>query len=193
MIVRSSEEAPATLRRMTPEVCRAFARYNRWMNGKVYDAAARLSDEDRKRDRGAFFRSIHGVLNHILLADRVWLGRLAGRVAEPGFIGVDGIKTLDQELASDFDELRRQRDVTDAALDAFAEKLTAESLAKTIRFVRKGQETEVPLWWIVTQVFNHQTHHRGQITTLLFQAGQDPGATDIYAMLTEESARPPLT
>ena len=89
--------------RVTPDVCRAFARYNRWMNAKVYDAAARLSDEERKRDRGAFFGSIHNVLNHLLVADRIWLGRLTGRVPEPGFIGVDGIKTLDQELASDFD------------------------------------------------------------------------------------------
>ena len=157
------------------------------MNGKVYAAAARLSDEERKRDRGAFFRSIHGVMNHILLADRVWLGRLAGRVAEPGFIGVDGIKTLDQELESDFDELRRQRDVTDAAIDAWVDTLTADSLAGTIRIVRKGEASDYPMWWIVTHLFNHQTHHRGQITTLLVQAGQDPGATDLFAMLIEEA------
>ena len=172
---------------MTPEVCRAFARYNRWMNAKVYAAAALLGEEERKRDRGAFFRSIHGVMNHILLADRVWLGRLAGRVAEPGFIGVDGIKSLDQELFSDFDELRRQRDITDAAIDALADTLTADRLAGTVRIVRKGEASDLPLWWIVTHMFNHQTHHRGQMTTLLFQAGQDPGATDFFAMLLEEA------
>ena len=64
---------------MTPEGARAMARYNRWMNGKVYATAALLSDEERKRDRGAFFKSIHGTLNHILVGDRVWLGRPAGR------------------------------------------------------------------------------------------------------------------
>jgi uncharacterized damage-inducible protein DinB len=172
---------------MTPEVCRAFARYNRWMNGKVYAAAARLTDEERKRDRGAFFGSIHNVMNHILVADRIWLGRLAGRVPEPGFIGVDGIKKLDQEIASGFDELRRERDITDAAIDVCANTLTTDSLAGTFRMVRNGEPRDVPLWWAVTQLFNHQTHHRGQITTLLFQAGQDPGATDIFAMLNEEA------
>jgi uncharacterized damage-inducible protein DinB len=177
----------ANVGRMTPEVYRAFARYNRWMNRKVYAAAARLSDEERKRDRGAFFGSIHNVLNHILLADRVWLGRLAGRVAEPGFIGADGIKTLDQELASDFDELRRERDKTDADIDAWVETLTAERIAGMFRLVRKGETHDLPLWWVVAHVFNHQTHHRGQITTLLFQAGQDPGPTDFFAMLMEEA------
>jgi uncharacterized damage-inducible protein DinB len=172
---------------MTPDVCRAFARYNRWMNGKVYAAAARLSDEERKRDRGAFFRSLHATMNHILVADRIWLGRLAGRVAEPGYIGVDGIKSLDQELASDFDELRREREKTDAAIDACVETFTAESLTGMFRLTRKGETRDIPLWWVVTQLFNHQTHHRGQLTTLLFQAGQDPGPTDLFAMLYAEA------
>ena len=172
---------------MSPEQCRAFARYNRWMNVKVYDAAARLSAEERTRDRGAFFRSIHDTLNHILVADRIWLGRLAGRVPEPGFIGVDGIKTLDQPLASDFDELRRERDTTDAAMLVWTKTMGAEALAGMVRIVRRGEAHEVPMWWCVTQLFNHQTHHRGQVTTLLFQAGQDPGSTDIFAMLIEEA------
>jgi uncharacterized damage-inducible protein DinB len=173
---------------MTPEVCRAFARYNRWMNGKIYSAAARLADEERKRDRGAFFGSIHNVMNHILVADRIWLGRVTGRTPEPGFIGVDGVKTLDQEIASDFDQLRREREKTDAAIDAWAETLTSEVLAGTFRMVRKGEARELPMWWAVTQLFNHDTHHRGQLTTLLFQAGLDPGSTDLFAMLLEESA-----
>jgi uncharacterized damage-inducible protein DinB len=168
---------------MTPDVCRAFARYNRWMNAKVYAAAALLDDEGRKRDRGAFFKSIHGTMNHLLVADRIWLGRLAGRVPEPGFIGVDGIKQLDQELASSFDELQRERAKTDTAIDAWAETVTAEALAGNLKLVRKGEALEIPMWWAVTQLFNHQTHHRGQLTTLLFQAGQDPGSTDIFAML----------
>lgn len=172
---------------MTPEMCRALARYNRWMNEKIFDSAARLSDEERKRDRGAFFGSIHNVMNHILVADRIWLGRLAGRVPEPGFIGVDGIKSLDQEIAADFDALRRERDETDAAIASWAEGLSAEQLAGTFRVVRKGQSRVIPVWWAATQLFNHQTHHRGQITTLLFQAGVDPGATDVFAMLMEEA------
>jgi uncharacterized damage-inducible protein DinB len=172
---------------VTPEVCRAFARYNRWMNGKVYAAAARLSDEERKRDRGAFFGSIHNVMNHILVGDRIWLGRLTGRVPEPGDIGVDGIKALDQEIASDFDELRRERDRTDAGISAWAEAVTADGLSGTFWMTRLGEPRELPVWWAATQMFNHETHHRGQITTLLFQAGQDPGSTDLFAMLNEEA------
>ncbi|WXB17557.1 DinB family protein [Pendulispora albinea] len=158
------------------------------MNDKVYASAARLTDEERKRDRGAFFGSIHNVLNHILVADRIWLGRLAGRVPEPGYIGVDGIKTLDQEIASDFDELRREREQTDGRIDAWAETVTADTLAGILRMGRKGRSREVPVWWVVMQLFNHQTHHRGQITNLLFQAGQDPGSTDVFTLLTQEAA-----
>jgi len=146
---------------MTPEVCRSFARYNRWMNHKIYASAARLSDHERKRDRGAFFGSIHTVMNHILVADRIWLGRLAGRVPEPGFIGVDGIKTLDQEIAPDFDELCRQRERTDDAIATWSDTLTDDSLAGTFRMVRNDAPRDLPLWWAVTQLFNHQTHHRG--------------------------------
>ncbi|HTU60786.1 MAG TPA: DinB family protein [Polyangiales bacterium] len=172
---------------MTPEICRAYARYNGWMNAKIYNTAALLSDEERKRDRGAFFGSIHNVMNHLLVADRIWVGRLVGRNAEPGFIGPDGIKSLDQELASDFEELRRQRDKTDAAIADWAGTVTSDALAGDLRMFRKGQWEERPLWWAVTQMFNHQTHHRGQISTLLFQAGHDPGATDLFAMLIEEA------
>jgi uncharacterized damage-inducible protein DinB len=171
---------------MTPEVCRAYARYNRWMNDKVYATAARLSDEERKLDRGAFFGSIHNVMNHILVADRIWLGRLHGQVPKAGFMA-DGIKSLDQELASDFAELRRQRQQTDEAIETWAN--TIDSLDGTLQMFRKGAWTEVPLWWVVSHLFNHQTHHRGQITTLLFQAGHDPGATDLFAMLNEEANR----
>lgn len=163
------------------------------MNVKIYDAAARLGDEERKRDRKAFFGSIHNVLNHILVGDRVWLGRLGGRVPEPGHLGPDGIKSLDQELASDFDELRRERARTDTAIDAWAATISAEALAGNLQVVRRGQVREMPCWWAVAQLFNHQTHHRGQITTLLFQAGQDPGVTDLFAMLNEEAQRGPTT
>jgi uncharacterized damage-inducible protein DinB len=83
---------------MRTEQVRLFAAYNAWMNDKLYSACATLPDEERKRDRGAFFHSIHGTLNHILLADSVWMGRFEGQP----FV----FKSLDQELHSSFDELR---------------------------------------------------------------------------------------
>jgi uncharacterized damage-inducible protein DinB len=170
---------------MTPEVIRAMARYNHWMNEKVYASAALLSDEEYKRDRGAFFKSIHGTLNHLLVADRIWLGRLHGVVPPDGLLAI-GVRTLDQELFADFAELRAERQRTDQAIDAWATTFTAQSFGEPLRYVSGGRQREYPLWWVVMHLFNHQTHHRGQITTLLLQAGQDPGSTDLLAMLMEE-------
>jgi uncharacterized damage-inducible protein DinB len=168
---------------MTPEHARAMARYNRWMNDKLFAVAEKLSDEERKRDRGAFFGSIHRTLNHLLLADRVWLARFKGVQLPEGDFGPGGIQSLDQELYEDFDELRRERATTDDELDAFVATLTDESLRGNLRYARRGVVNEFPLWHAVAHVFNHQTHHRGQVTTLLMQAGQDPGVTDLVAML----------
>jgi uncharacterized damage-inducible protein DinB len=171
---------------MTPDSYRALARYNRWMNEKLYAVASTLSDEERKRDRGAFFKSIHATLNHLLVGDRIWLGRFEGVVLEGDALGPGGIRSLDQELYADYDELRRERATTDAALESWVAQITAERLAAPFRFIRRGVPSEVPLWWLATHLFNHQTHHRGQITTLLLQAGRDPGVTDLYAMLLQE-------
>ena len=173
---------------MSPEWVAASARYNRWMNDKLYALAATLSDEARKRDCGAFFKSIHGTFNHLLLADRVWLARLQDVALPAGFMG-PGIRSLDQELYSDFEELRRERTLTDEALSSWLSALTPEQLSGTAVFVRRGQKVECPLWWTVAHLFNHQTHHRGQITTLFMQQGHDPGVTDLFAMLREEAAR----
>lgn len=174
---------------MSPEWLGASARYNRWMNDKLYGLAATLSDEARKRDRGAFFKSIHGTFNHLLLADRVWLARFEGLTLPDGLMGPQGIRSLDQELYVEFEDLRRERSLTDDQLAAWVSGLTHERLAAPLVYTRRGQEQKSPLWWAVAHVFNHQTHHRGQITTLLTQHGCDPGATDLFAMLREEAAR----
>jgi len=173
---------------MSPEWLGALARYNRWMNDKLYALAATLSDEARQRDSGAFFKSIHGTFNHLLLADRVWLGRFKGVALAKGYIGPGGIRSLDQELYADFAELSRERAVTDAELATWVASLTEEALAAPLVYMRRGQKHDAPLWWAVAHVFNHQTHHRGQVTTLFSQHGCDPGVTDLYAMLREEAA-----
>ena len=174
---------------MSPESVGALARYNRWMNDKLYALAATLSDEARQRDRGAFFKSIHGTFNHLLLADRIWLARFAGTSVPDGFMGPGGIRSLDQELYPDFAELRRERGRTDDDLSAWVEGLTPERLAAPLVYMRRGQKEEFPLWWAVSHLFNHQTHHRGQVTTLLMQQGVDPGVTDLVAMLRAEAVR----
>lgn len=150
-----------------------MASYNRWMNGKLYDCCARLSDEERKRDAGAFFKSIHGTLNHLLLGDRVWLGRFTGKPF--------AVKALNQELYSDFEELRAERAKTDDAIDAWLFSLTDADFAADLVYtsVVSPKPRRYPLWFAVTHFFNHQTHHRGQLTTLLMQRGIDPGVTDL--------------
>jgi len=172
---------------MSPECLAALGRYNRWMNDKLFGLAAQLSDETRKRDVGAFFKSIHGTFNHLLVADRVWLGRFYGVTLPDGHMGPGGIRSLDQELYADFDELRGERRRTDDELSAWVSTLTEQRLAGTLSFKRRGQLVECPLWWTVAHVFNHQTHHRGQITTAFTQLGHDPGVTDLFAMLREEA------
>jgi uncharacterized damage-inducible protein DinB len=174
---------------MTSDHFQVLARYNRWMNEKFYAVAAELTDEERKQDRGAFFKSIHATLNHILLADRVWMGRFTGAVLEDGWMGPGGIRSLDQELYSDFEQLRRERTKTDDEIEAWVAALTPDRLTANLRYLRKDVPNEFPLWWAVAHAFNHQTHHRGQVTTLLTQAGHDPGATDLIAMLRSEVRR----
>ncbi len=170
---------------MSPELYLALARYNRWMNEKLYAVASRLSDEERRRDRGAFFKSIHGTLDHLLVADRIWMGRFEGAELQGA--------SLDQELYPDFEELQRERARTDHDIESWVSALRGEELAAPLRYSRRGVTHENPLWWSLSHFFNHQTHHRGQVTTLLMQAGHDPGVTDLIAMLREEAAGAPPT
>ena len=128
---------------MSPEWLGASARYNRWMNDKLYGLAATLSDEARKRDGGAFFKSIHGTFNHLLLADRVWLGRFKGVTVPSELMGPGGIRSLDQELYADFEELRRERALTDDELSAWVAGLTQERLAAPLVYMRRGQSTSL--------------------------------------------------
>ena len=165
----------------TLELFRTLARYNRWMNERLYAICAELPDSTRKEDRGAAFRSIYGTLNHLLLTDRVWLGRFLQRPF--------AVESLDQELYADFDELRAERAATDAEIDNWAGSLTEEALGRPFRFVSisRPQERTMPLALVAMHFFNHQTHHRGQLTTLLWQSGVDTGVTDLLWLPDAES------
>jgi uncharacterized damage-inducible protein DinB len=158
---------------ISPSHPQMMASYNGWMNERLFALCATLSDGDRKRDVGAFFRSIHGTLNHILLGDRLWLGRFLGRP----FV----VDSLDQELYSEFVELRAERESTDREIGVWAKSLTPEQLADSLTYVSFTNPAKrmYPLWVTVVHFFNHQAHHRGQLTTLLCQLGLDPGVTDV--------------
>jgi uncharacterized damage-inducible protein DinB len=164
------------------EYCQTMAAYNGWMNRRVYEAAARLSDGQRKADKGAFFRSIHSTLNHILWGDRIWLGRFNGMAYPVGAVGVD--------LHDDYQALLQARRAMDDEIIAWAAALEPAQLAGTLTWysVIAKREMARPRWLCVMQMFNHQTHHRGQVTTLLMQEGIDPGETDLpWAPLTRDA------
>ncbi len=159
---------------------RAMARYNRWMNEKLYALAGELPDEERKRPMGAFFGFIHGTFNHLLLADRVWLARFG---TGPG----PAVKSLADELFPDFDELRRERAATDAVIEGYVAALQPEQLTSTLAYrTSRGDDKSHALWIALSHWFNHQTHHRGQATTLFMQLGRDPGVTDLLVLLSSE-------
>ncbi len=162
---------------------RAFASYNARFNRQLYDLAGTLSDEVRRRDVGAFFRSIEGTLNHILLADRIWLGRF--RDSGYSFPALEEaelvyeIQGLDVPVARSFAELTASRIDTDQVIIAWVEDLADLDLGDELRYATTTGETRAhPMWIAVSHLFNHQTHHRGQVTTLLKQVGVDPGVTD---------------
>jgi uncharacterized damage-inducible protein DinB len=161
---------------MRSEQVQVLAQYNAWMNGKLYAACATMPDDERKRDRGAFFGSIHRTLNHLLLADSVWMGRFEGKPF--------AFRSLDQELYASFGELRASRSEMDERIERWAQGLTDTALAAKIEFTSAiTKRTHSPtLWTVVLHFFNHQTHHRGQLTTLLSQAGVDYGTTDLFLL-----------
>jgi len=159
-----------------PAYCRAMTRYNRWMNEKLYALCAGLTDAERKRDRKAFFGSIHGTLDHLLYGDLALLSRFTGEPPEMPLLGA--------LLYDDFAELSAERVRVDARLVAWADGLTHEWLELPFVFTSQtdGVTRELPAWTLVVHLFNHQTHHRGQLTTLLSQCGLDPGATDLHKL-----------
>jgi uncharacterized damage-inducible protein DinB len=166
---------------------RRMAAYNRWMNEKVYAATSRLPVEERSRDRGAFFRSILGTLNHLAVGDTLWLQRFARHASRPPtlapLLDLPTPVALDEILFQDLSALRARRDLLDAAIIDWAAALTEPVLASTLKFeTTKGLAIERPLDELLMHFFNHQTHHRGQVTTLLTQAGEDVGVTDLMAM-----------
>ena len=154
-----------------------MARYNQWINTKVYDLCAGLDDADRRRPSGAFFGSIHGTLNHLLWGDRAWMNRLSDNTYDlPQPIGT--------VVCDDFANLATARRAMDADIIAWAEQLTDAVLAEPFTWVSglDQRERTQPTWYLVNHMFNHQTHHRGQLTTLLSQRGLDYGSTDLPFM-----------
>jgi uncharacterized damage-inducible protein DinB len=160
------------------EQFRHLAGYNAWANTRLYDAAARLTDEQLWRDIGLFFGSLGGTLNHILVADRVWMKRFTGTGDHPD--------KLNAILHRDLPTLRAERDREDARIIAYADQLSAERLDQTFtyRMMTRPDMVTSRLWPDLLHFFNHQTHHRGQAHTgLSLLTREEPPSLDmiIYA------------
>ena len=149
-----------------------LAAYNRWANVRLYDACAGLSDAARKQNRQAFFGSIHNTLNHILVGDRAWLDRVEG-------FGSGG-HALDTVLFDDFGELRGARAAEDDRLDRVLAGMDEGRIAGDLTYRNlKGVQFCTPMRLTLTHLFNHQTHHRGQVHGMLSQAGVSPPELDL--------------
>jgi uncharacterized damage-inducible protein DinB len=155
-----------------------MARYNRWQNENLYGVADQLSDPERRRERGAFFGSIHATLNHLLWGDRIWMSRFAGTPRPE--VGIP----QSVSLYDDWNELRRERAGFDAVIIDWADRLDAAWLNEEFAYYSSAIKADLrrPRWLLVTHFFNHQTHHRGQVHCMLTQAGGKPGDTDLPFM-----------
>ena len=166
-----------------PSHFRMLSRYNRLANDRLYAACSGLSEAERSKDRGAFFGSIHATLNHILVGDRIWMTRFEGGEAPS--------TNLDAILYQDFNGLRKARVSEDVRMEAYTASLTTELVGGTIAYVNnEGREFRDPVAVLLTHMFNHQTHHRGQVTAMLAQTEVAYPVLDMHRVLIPEPGKP---
>lgn len=169
---------------------RHMAHYNRWMNERLYAAAAALEPAQLRDDRGAFFGSLLATLHHVLVADTIWMQRFA---AHPrGFSALAPIMdwptptSVAGHNVDDFEVLRADRHTMDAVIEALTAEAVDADYAQPLAYRNtRGQAFCKPFGLVLRHVFNHQTHHRGQVTTLFSQVGVDVGVTDLLVLLPE--------
>ncbi len=150
-----------------------FAAYNKWANARLYEAALKLDDASYRKDVGAFFKSMHGTLNHLLLVDRRWFGRLMG--------SDDGPQKLNTILYESRTDLAAARAEEDDKIVRTVSSYTADDLDKTIAYSTTSGKPQVQKREeILAHVFNHQTHHRGQAHTIIsLLTGKEPPPLDL--------------
>lgn len=170
-----------------------LASYNQWMNRRLYAAAATLPHDALVADRGAFFGSILGTLSHLVVADTIWLKRFASAPDAPTVLtALDDMPmpaALDAMPWPTLPLLRERREWLDALILRWVDTLAPERLTTHLSYANtKGTTFTRSVQGLLTHLFNHQTHHRGQVTTLLSQAGVDVGVTDLLALVPDESA-----
>ena len=165
-----------------------LSHYNQWINEKIYQTSAQLSSSELVADRGAFFGSVLGTLNHIMVADFLWLKRFANHPSHHAALNfirsIDKPEALAEILFSDLSALWEEREHLDSTIIDWCQQLSYADLNHRLQYQNmKGEACVKPFGSLLLHFFNHQTHHRGQITTLLSQQGLDVGVTDLVAMI----------
>jgi uncharacterized damage-inducible protein DinB len=162
----------------TPAFAQLMAQYTQWQNNSLYTAAGTIDDEARRLDRGAFFNSIHETLIHILWADHIWLSRFGGCNPPKGKM-TDAAVELD-----DWDKLCAARTDMDQLILTWANALRPDDIAGDLTWYYATEDRELtqPRWILMQQMFNHGTHHRGQVHAMLTAAGAKPEDTDVPFM-----------
>ena len=158
------------------EHVRMLARYNRIANERLYGVCAQLKEAEYRRTREGSFGSIHGLLNHILLGDRIWMSRFQG--------GGSTTPPLHSILFETFPELRSARIEEDRNIEAFFESIDATFLKRSLRYRNsQGKDCTDVAEIAVLHLFNHQTHHRGQVHVMISQSGVQPPSLDLHRAL----------
>ena len=170
---------------------RLMASYNAWMNDKLYEAAQCLSHEALVADKGAFFGSILGTLNHIIVGDTIWLQRFAMHPAH--YAALDALstspspQTLNQITFTDLESCSVRRKMLDDVILRWADTIKPMDLDVTLAYVNmKGLPQHKNMFSLLMHFFNHQTHHRGQVSTLLSQRGIELYDTDLVLLTPEQ-------
>lgn len=168
-------------RMITPDYVAMMAVYNRRMNARIYASAARLHDAARRCDQGAFWRSIHATLCHLLWADQMWMSRLDGW-EKPCVNLPESVKFVDS-----FEAMMTLRGRADERMVAWADRLDHQALAAELTWFSGAANKMMTAdrAALVVHMFNHQTHHRGQVHAMLTRAGESTGDTDLWLVMAE--------
>jgi len=166
---------------VNPAFVRTMAAYNAEMNRRLYEASERIPDAERRKDRGAFWGSLHGTLCHLVWGDRMWMSRF-DKWPKPTVVQKDSAS-----LIADFDLLKRERVADDARISDWAGRVTDDWLAQDETWFSGSakKELSMPRGLVVTHFFNHQTHHRGQAHALITACGQKTGDTDLFLVVPQ--------
>ncbi|WP_036798719.1 DinB family protein [Pleurocapsa sp. PCC 7319] len=168
-----------------------MSRYNQWMNQKVYQTAQKLDHEKIKQDQGAFFGSILGTLNHIFVADVIWLRRFSQYPQQYKSLNhlpeLTSYTALDQIVADDLEAWYQSRHELDLVIINWCQEISSVDLDHGLQYTdTKGQQYQKNFGQLIQHFFNHQTHHRGQVSTLINQQGVDLGVTDLLMIIPEQ-------